>query len=360
MRQKTRAILIISIAATLCLDLTAAQSTLPRPPSVSTQKERPTDPEAELRTGTALTREGKFEEAIPHLLAARGHVQEDYAASFNLALCYQGTGRYQQSVDILENLRANGHNTSAVNNLLAQAYIGAAQPEKAFSSFQQAAALAPTDEKIYVFIADACTDHKQYELGLRIVNVGIRNLPSSARLYYERAMFLARLDRFEEAKPDFEHAATLAPDSDIAYLARAEESLFQDDVPAAVRTAREGLSKGYHDYVLQDLLAEVLIHGGAVPGQPEFSEARFLLESSVAQKPGYSTAQIALGKLYLIEDRPKDAVIHLEIGRRLEPQNPAVYTNLANAYRRLGDEQKARKMLSQLKELLQNGNRSGP
>ncbi|HEX3437956.1 MAG TPA: tetratricopeptide repeat protein [Pseudacidobacterium sp.] len=312
------------------------------------------DPERELRIGAALTHEGKFEEAIPHLIAARSRVAEEYAASFNLALCYLGTRRFQQAIDVLEELHTKGHNTAALNNLLAQAYVGAAKPEKAFAALRQAALLTPNDEKLYVFVADACTDNRQYELGLRVVELGLQYLPSSARLHYEYAMFLARLDRYEEAKPEFERAAMLAQGGDITYLARAQEFLFEDDLPGAIRTAREGISNGHHSYVLQDLLAEVLIHSGVTPGQAECAEARSLLENAVAQKPDYSTAQIALGKLYLMEGRLDDAVVHLETGRRLEPENPAIYSSLANAYRRLGEEQKARQMLDELGKLLQN------
>jgi len=336
-------------------------SGVPQPVSLefsSSQGEQAADPEAELRTGTALTREGRFEEAVPHLIAARGRVVNEYAAGFNLALCYLGLRRHQQAIEVLEDLRAHGHNTAPVNNLLAQAYVGAGRPEEALSALRRAVTLTPLDEKMYGFVADACTDNKQYELGLRVVDLGLQHLPSSARLHYERAMFLAQLDRFETAKPEFERAALLAPESDIAYLARVQEALFQDDLTAAVRTVREGSTKGHHGYVLEGLSAEVLIHAGAMPGQPEFAEARSLLESSVTQKPDYSTSQIALGKLYLMENRPGDAVTHLEIGRRLEPQNPAVYSSLANAYRRIGEEQKAHQMLDQLKDLLQSSGRS--
>ncbi len=317
------------------------------------------DPERELRTGATLTREGRLEEAIPHLIAARGRVVDEYAAGFNLALCYLGIRNYSQAIVVLKDLRIQGHNTAAMNNLLAQAYVGVAQPEQAFAALKQAVDLTPENEKLYVFVADACTDNKEYELGLRAVALGLQHLPSSARLHYERAMFLAQLDRFEEAKPEFERAVSLAPESDVAYLARVQEALFEDNLAEAIRAAREGINKGHQDYVLETLTAQVLIHTGAMPGQAEFTEARSLLESSVTQKPDYSTAQIALGKLYLMENRPRDAVTHLEIGRRFEPRNPAIYSNLATAYRRLGEEQKARQMLNQLKELLQKSKGPG-
>src|SRR5579872_4118781 len=51
--------------------------------------------EVELQKGIALTRGGKFQEAIPHLLAAQGQVTSELAASFNLALCYVATGQFK-------------------------------------------------------------------------------------------------------------------------------------------------------------------------------------------------------------------------------------------------------------------------
>ena len=89
-------------------------------------------PEQELQRGTALTSEGHFAEAIPHLLAAHGRVANEYAASFNLALCYVATGQPQQAIPILNELRAGNHDNADVNNMLAQAYVAAGQDDEAY------------------------------------------------------------------------------------------------------------------------------------------------------------------------------------------------------------------------------------
>ena len=312
------------------------------------------DAESDLRTGIDLARSGKLEQAIPHLQAASGHVKNEYAAEFNLTLCYVGTGQFDAAIDALNRLRASGYNNAAMNNLLAQAYVGKKNPRAALDALHEAAAQTPKDEKLYTLIADACTDYKEYDLGLQVVNFGLAELPQSSRLHYERALFLARMDRFEEAKPEFSLAANLSPESDIAYLAMVQEALYEDKIADAVLLARRGIAAGHGDYILLTLLGTVLLHAGAVPGQPEFAEAKTSLEASVSQRPDYSTAQIALGNLYLMDNRLNDAVIHLEIGRRLEPQNAAVYPPLANAYRRLGERQKAQEMIAILRRLVQN------
>lgn len=309
-------------------------------------------PETDLQKGVDLTKQDLFREAIPFLAKALAEAPENYVAGFDLALCYLGVNEFRQAIKILNDLKVSGHNTAAVNNLLSQAYVGDGQSARAFNSLQEAAAQTPKDEKLYAFVADACTDHYAYALGLRVVDLGLLQLPDSARLHYERAVFLARLDRLEEARPEFQLASKLAPGSDIAYLALIQANLYEDKFSEALSLIRNGIESGHRDYQMLALLGTVLMQTGVVPGQRGFVEARGALMASVAANPEYSTSQIALGKLYLMEGRAGDAVAHLEVGRRLEPQNPAVYTSLARAYRQLGEHEEAKESLAKLAELL--------
>jgi tetratricopeptide (TPR) repeat protein len=201
------------------------------------------DADGELQTGTSLTRKGLFREAIPHLLAARGRSANEYAANFNLALCYVGSSQFKPAIELLNGLRGSGHESADIENLLAQAYIGNEQPQPGLASLQRAAALSPQDEKPFAFVAEACRDHEDYSMGLKVADLGLRNLPRSARLHYERAMFLTQLDRFDQAKPEFELVGKLAPASEISYLAAAYKAFFEGDIPGAIRAAREASNK---------------------------------------------------------------------------------------------------------------------
>lgn len=317
----------------------------------------PSSPEAELQTGIALTSRGQFADAIPHFLAARGHVRDEYAASFNLALCYVGTSHFAEAIHLLEELRisrqtdAPGGADASVENLLAQAYIGNNEPTEAFAAFQRAAALAPKNEKLYLLVADACADRQNYSLGLRIIDVALRNLPDSAHLHYQRGYFLAMLDEFDSAKPEFARAVSLSPHSEIAYLAAAQKDYFAGDLPAAIQSARAAIHRGHEDYLLLTILGDSLIRTGATPGQPAFGEAKAALEKAVSVRPAYSTAQIALGNLLLMENQTASAIEHLETARQLDPRNPSVYSHLAVAYRKLGKQQDADAALAVLAKL---------
>ncbi len=309
--------------------------------------------EAELSKGTDLTRRGSFSEAIPHLSAAQGRVANEYAADFNLALCYVATGQPGQAIPILTALRDGGHDDVDVNNLLAQAYVGDEQNEKALEALQRASSFTPENEKLYLFVADACMEKREYELGMQVVDLGLRHLPNSARLHYQRGMFLALADEFDVGKKDFEQASGLAPETDIAFLATAQKAMFEGDVLETVRAAREGVRKGHQDYMLLTLLGEALLRSGIAPGQPEFAEAREALEKSVGERPNYAGSQLALGKLNLLDNRVDDAIAHLETARRLSPGNAAVYSNLAAAYRKQGGFEREQTMLALLAKLNQ-------
>jgi tetratricopeptide (TPR) repeat protein len=307
--------------------------------------------EEELRSGTDLTRRGLFAEAIPHLLAAQGRVSNVYAANFNLALCYLGTSQFKEAIQVLSDLRGGGHDSADLENLLAQAYIGNEQPQEALASVRKAAAVSPQNEKLYTFVADACKDRNDYALGLKVVDIGLRNLPQSARLHYERAMFLTQLDELDQAKPDFELAGKLAPGSEIGYLASAHQELLEGNISEAIRTAREGVKRGDENHALLTVLGEALLRSGASPGQPEFAEAQWALEKAATQLPNDPSAQIALGSLSLMAGRLEDAIAHLEKARRLDPSQPSVYANLAKAYQRHGDLQQAKDALRALEKL---------
>jgi len=308
-------------------------------------------PAAELLTGINLTKTGEFANAIPHFLAARGRVPDEYALNFNLALCYVGTQQFPQAIETLTALRRDRPADANVENLLAQAYIGAGQNEEAMQALERAAKLAPKNEKLYVFVADACGDRSDYELGLRMLAVALRNLPDSARLHYERGHFLALLDRFDDAKLEFDRAAQLAPNREIAFLATAQKNYFAGDLDGAIRAARSGVHEGQENYLLLTILGDALLRSGATPGSPEFQEARAALEKAVTLRPRYVTAQIAFGTALALAGETAAAVEHLEQARQLDPRNPAVYSHLAVAYRKLGQAQLADSALATLAQL---------
>lgn len=335
----------VSVAVLLIpIPLRALQSTFPG------RGQNSNNAESELQIGTQLTRSGHFQEAIPHLLAAQSGVSNQYAAEFNLALCYVATRQSTQAIPILTELRRD-HESAQVENLFAQAYVGVGNSKAALDALKRAATLTPDNEKLYAFVADACTEIQNYDLGLDVVELGLQHLPNSASLHYQRAMFLSSLDEFDAAKPDFALARKLGGDSEIGYLADAQENLLAGKIAEAVRAAREGISAGHENYRLLTILGEGLLRSGITPDQPQFDEAESALSKAVKLRPNYSDAQLALGKLDLLSHHLIEAISHLEQARSLAPRDPAIYSQLAAAYREHGDVQRAQRVLAILAQI---------
>jgi tetratricopeptide (TPR) repeat protein len=309
--------------------------------------------EEELQKGTALTRAGLFADAIPHLRAAMGRVSNDYAARFNLSLSLIASGQPKLAIPILTALRSSGHDNVDVNNLLAQAYVGDGQNHEALEALQNASKLAPENEKLYLFVADACMEKQEYTIGLQAVDFGLEHLPNSAPLHYQRGMFLVLLDQLDAGKKDFDLANEFAPNTDIAFLAGTQKAMLEGDVLGALRIARDAVKKGDYDYRVLTLLGEALLRSGIAPGELEFKEAQEALERAVAERPNYAGSQLALGKLAMLDNRMDDAIAHLERTLQLNPNDPSVYSNLAAAYRKRGDLQKAQNMLAVLAHMNQ-------
>jgi tetratricopeptide (TPR) repeat protein len=306
----------------------------------------------EARQASELTRQGKFQDAIPLFLAALRDAPDDFPIKFNLALCYVALGEFDKAIPLLDSFRGSQRNAN-VENLLAQSYIGTGQSDKAFTSVRRAAKASPGDEKLYLYIADACNAYADYDLGLKTVELGLEKLPRAARLHYQRGVFLSLLDAPEEANRAFDEAINLAGGDSIGYVAAAHKNLFSGNVAEALRAAREGVRQGKPDFLLLSFLGDALIRTGVAPGGPGFAEARDALEQALADRPSYSPALIALAKLDLLERRWSDAIARLEAARQLEPRNPTVYANLAQAYRLSGDQQRAQQILAILAQINQ-------
>lgn len=336
---------------TTVLAASSTQDQAQRPTSTATQSPPDASAEAELRTGTELTRRGLFPEAIPHFLVAEGHVADEHALRFNLALCYLGTAQFAKAIHALGQLKAESYDNENVENLLAQAYIGSGQTKEAYQALERAAGFAPKSEKLYAYVADACADRQDFDLGLQVVDLGLQHLPKSARLHYQRGYFLVMLNHWDPAQPEFDQAASLAPQTDIGYLAEAQKFNFAGDPESAIRVTRQAVREGRANSLTLAILGDALISAGATPGQPEFAEAEAALQKAVEERPQFAGAHISLGSAFLMENRLDAAIQHLEIAKTLSPSDVNIYSRLAVAYRRAGNKAAADAALASLAEL---------
>jgi predicted Zn-dependent protease len=168
----------------------------------------------------------------------------------------------------------------------------------------------------------------------------------------ERGILNAMQDHFEMAEKDFQDAANLAPTDNSAYVGLGVTFLETGDAARAIPLLRTRLKNHPGDANLSYLLGEALLRSGVQPGDPAFPEAQSALEKAVRLDPKLVEPHISLGTVYLREGRLQDAVVQLERARNLDPYANSAYSHLAIAYRRLGNIDKSRQVLTELKEVV--------
>jgi tetratricopeptide (TPR) repeat protein len=316
------------------------------------------DPQSQLTLGIALAESDSNEQAVPYLAAAFAHDPESYDAGFDLALACVRAKQYSTAIATMQALIGRGHDSSELENLLAEALAANGETLSALDAYRRAIVLDPSDENNYLDFASLCLDHHGFDDAMKVIASGLHVHPDSARLIFMRGVIEASQDKFDLSEKDFQQAALLNPQHDVGAVGLSTLYLERGNSAEALKVTRAQLGHKPDDPNLLYLLGEGLISSGAAPGQPTFVEAQQSLEKAVRLNPALCLPHISLGSIYMREERYADAAAQFEAARAIDPSENSAYSHLAVAYRRLGQPEKAKEVVSALQVLLQQ-QRSG-
>ncbi len=308
-------------------------------------------PRSQFALGVALADSDLQAQAIPYFESLRRAYPAAAEVAYNLAVCQLGGHLYPQAIATLKDLIAAGHETSELDNLLAEAYQGDHQTQPAVDALRKAIALDPQDDRNYLDFASLCINHQAFSDAGKVLEVGLSVHPNSAQLIFERGILNAMQDHFDQAEKDFQQSATLAPRDNSAYVGLGVTYIETGNATQAIAVLRKRLAEQPENASLLYLMGEALIRSGAQPGDPAFAEAQSVLEKSVRLDATQSAPHAALGSIYLQLGKLQEAAGELEQARRIDPKDKSAYSHLAVAYRRLGQLDKAKEVLSQLQEI---------
>jgi len=305
----------------------------------------------QLTLGLALMQSGFAGRAVTFMEAVWKSNPDASDVEFDLAVCHLSAKEYESAIAVANDLIARGHETSELNNLLAEAYEGHKQTQLAVNALRRAIALDSKSIENYLGFASLCLNHNAFDDGLKVLNAGLQVNPQSDRLIFERGILNAMKDHFELAEKDFELASAIAPDKNIGTIGLGIIYLEAGNSRKAAAVLQKRLLDQPEDANLLYLLGQALLRSGAAPGNATYVEAQHSLERSVQLNPGFSLAHVSLGTIYLDEERNADAVTQLEQARLADPNERSAYSHLAVAYRRLGEIEKAKEALTLLRQI---------
>lgn len=330
---------------------------------------KPQDPTAHAMLATILRRQGKCQDALADYAASSALFPSQPALQQEYGSCLVDTGdikgallQYQEllrshpqdairfDVAILQwKIHANdealetltpllsGPRAAPALSLAATIHEEKGETPQAVDLLRQAILQSPDEPENYIDFAAIALAHSSYQVGIDMLNAGLKRLPQAAPLYLARGVLEVQLSKSDAAVADFEQAHRLDPKLSFAVDAVGimKSQQHRDNESLALFEAQA--KRHPRDPLLQYLLAEQLSQASTGASSERLHAAISAAKRAVGLDPSYAAAHDLLAVLYLRGEQPELAMREAEAALKLDPEDQnALYQEL-QACRRSGD-----------------------
>jgi tetratricopeptide (TPR) repeat protein len=348
---------------------------------------KPEDPTAHAMLAVLAWQRGDCVSALPHFEKASSLVQQNSEAKREYAACLLAEGEAVRSVDLYRQLMEASPNTqtrmqfavalwkakqldealATLSPLLeagsanAHALALAAQiaeekgaTPQAIQWLRQAIVLDPSAVKNYVLFATFAFNHDSFQVGIDMIDAGLKVQPGAAPLYLARGVLRVQLSQIDGALDDFEQAHRLDPNLSFAEDAVGMVHSQEHDNQGSIEVFRRHAEKNPRDPLLQYLYAEALLESPD-SGKPEVqAEAIRAASQAVKLEPDYQPARDLLTVLYMRSGNASAAKQQAEEALKRNPDDTAAIYQEMMADRKLGQKGDVDGLVARLKQIKQS------
>jgi len=314
------------------------------------------EPAALRQYGTCLASLKRYEPAIGvfrKLIELQGDDKED---RLRLASLEMSSGKPRDAVEVLQPTLQD-HPDAAVLSLVAAAYEEQKDTPQAVKLLHQALIENPKDTDLYLQFADLSFVHQSFQVGVDMMNAGLKLQPNAPALYLARGVLYVQLADYDHAEADFEKAEELDPQLSVSDAARAMVAQQKDDLDKALAVVRAKLSKKPNDAQLLNVQADILVQKNADVDTPQFNQAIASAQRAAKLQPELVAARDTLAKLYLQAGKDQLAVEQSRESLRYNPNDQVALYHLIVGLRRTGQKTELPALLQKLAELRQKATR---
>jgi tetratricopeptide (TPR) repeat protein len=300
---------------------------------------------------SCLARLRRITEAIPIVQRLAELQPNDEKARYNLAVTQSLAGRYQDVITTLQPLTGENAKDPDALDLLAEAHEAVGETPQAVAALRRVIVTKPDAPKYYVDFANICLAHDAFQVGIDMLDAGLKRIPGSAPLYLARGILYIQLGRYDKSEGDFAEAERSDPNVQFGSAAQGLAELQRNDLGEAEKTVRARLLKKPNDAFLHYLLAETLTRRGAAVGSASFKEAVSSAERAVQLQPNFALGRDVLGRLYLQEGRVDDAIKQSRLAFDEDPTDQTALYHLIVALRKGNKAAEIPRLAKKLAEL---------
>jgi tetratricopeptide (TPR) repeat protein len=303
--------------------------------------------------GACLLELNNAQKAVMVFTTLSKQFPESVNVRYNLGYAQFLNGNAGDAVVTLRPLTIGEQPDASALNLMASAEAADGHLGAALDDLRKAAQLKPDAEDNYLDFATLCLEHDSLDLAEETVNIGLQNIPASARLYSMRGIINAQKNKFDESANDFEQANRLSPQKlygSVGLSVLYAESKHPEE---SERILRSKLRIAPDDATLNYLLADVLVNQPSGATGHDLAQAKAALLRSVAVKPDFSNAHALLGKVYRRTGENAKAIEQLKLALSHDPQNRIALNQMVSLLRAVGRAPEAAQYSAALRRVLQ-------
>jgi len=275
-------------------------------------------------------------EAVPIFKQIATQFPDDARTRYDLAVAEVAAHQGKEAIETLQPLLELKEPDVDVFDLASSAYEDAGDTPKAVELLRHAIVLNPQNAKYYADFAMLSFNHQSFQVGVDMVNVGLRALPSAASLYIARGILYMQMARYDEGEADFAIAIKIDPNQAAGAVAESMALIQQSSLDQALTTVQSQLKSHPKEAFLYYLKAQILVQKGADSGSAEFKEAIDAATRATELQPDFVLPRDILGNLYLKAGQSQLAIEQSRVALGANPSDQEALYHLIQALRQSG------------------------
>jgi tetratricopeptide (TPR) repeat protein len=221
------------------------------------------------------------------------------------------------------------------------------------------AAILATPDNVdnYLAFAELAFNHKSFQVGIDMLNAGLKRIPNSAPLYVARGVLEVQLSHSDAAIEDFDHAHRLDPKLSFAVDAIGIMQSQQHQNAQSLALFESQAKLHPDDALVQYLLAEQLSQSTDNAEDSSLAAAIAAAKRATDIDPNYQPAHDLLAVLYIRAKQPKLAIQQAELALAQDPNDQVALYQEIMARRRSGDTTRIEALTTRLNEIRKENGR---
>jgi tetratricopeptide (TPR) repeat protein len=308
-------------------------------------------PESLEAYGYCLMETNQAEKAVPVFEQLVSLLPDRSYAKYDLAVVQVASKQYDAAIKTLEPLLTDDQKDPEILSLASQAYERAKNTPKAVALLRQAIVLSPHTPGYYAAFAALCLEHDSFQVGIDMMNVGLKYIPDDPSLYLSRGLLYVELAQFEKAEADFSRVEKLSGFQSLGSYALDLAEVQKNDPEQALARVRAQLKTHPDDPLLNFFLAQSLMNHTPDVQSDAFKEAMSAALRVAKVKPDYVPAHDLLAAIYMQAGDYPRAIDECRTALRDDPSDETATYHLLIALRHTGRTEELAALSKRLAQL---------